>query len=60
MGGVAEPSELLVVEVVMDEGVFGFGQLQYSFGRLQSRQDVEARILSKLLKVVLILFTVIM
>lgn len=58
MGGVTEPSELLVVEVVViDEGAFGFLQLQYNLGRLHSRQDVEARILSKLLRFVLILFT---
>lgn len=60
MGGVTEPSELLVVEVVMDKGAFGVVQLQYNFGRLHSRQDVEARILSKLLKLVLILFSIAM
>lgn len=60
MGGVTEPSELLVVEVVIDDGAFGFLQLQYNFGRLHWRHDVEARILSKLLKFVLILFTVVM
>lgn len=60
MGGVTEPSELLVVEVVTDKGAFGVLQLQYNFGRLHSRQDVEARILSKLLKFVLMLCSIVM